>query len=781
MKITAIDTVVVHAEMRNWVFVKVSTDEGLVGWGESTVEWKTRAVVGCIEDYRTLLVGEDPRRVEHIWQMMYRQHFFRPGMVECSAMSGIEHACWDITGKALGVPVYQLLGGAVRDTVRLYDHLGGGEMALGLPRALAGAGTGARPRVARARVRRDQARGRHPPHRPARRHRRAAPRRRVMAARARRGRRRRRADGRHARALLADDGGAVHPRCSSRTGRGSSRSRARPSIPQAMAELARRTTVPIATGERLCTRHPFRELLELGACSVLQPDAVHCGGISELRRIAAMGEAYHAALAPHSSTGPIGHAASMHVAFATPNFLIQETWRADVPWRFDVLSQTLPFEGGTGPAADRARPRRRGRRARGRQAPVPAGAADALLPRRRLGRRLVSDRGSPRRRPRPARLAHVRARPARRDRARAESELRGAGSAGSHRPVTHPDDVERAVASCAPPIGTADPERDQLDRRAVGDAGRARVPRPPDGALQLRRPHRGRRPRLARGRRRLDRPAHAARALRREASSTSSTPPDSPMDTAGVAWRWPAPPRTARRLGRARLGMVGAHDMGLTTTPFDVTRLRGRIGPEVESVDLLQLRRAADEVPAVTVKDEASRLVGVVGRAVRGGAGRDAGAAPSAWRRRRLRICAQKGFDAFSYKSVEGVSLELGTTHNLASSLVASAGVPYIDENDMLNLTAQLMLGWLAGFDAVVPRALRAPSRLDPARRRRVRARRLDQGRPRVKPVSSVATGAPVGVAQCSRMRPGPADAGLPGRGRHGGRLPDARGHRRRR
>ena len=114
-------------------------------------------------------------------------------------------------------------------------------------------------------------------------------------------------------------------------------------------------TVPIATGERLCTRHPFRELLELGACSVLQPDAVHCGGISELRRIAAMGEAYHAALAPHSSTGPIGHAASMHVAFATPNFLIQETWRADVPWRFDVLSQTLPVRG-IAPPSFRPRP-----------------------------------------------------------------------------------------------------------------------------------------------------------------------------------------------------------------------------------------------------------------------------------------------------------------------------------------------------------------------------------------------------------------------------------------
>ena len=127
MRITGLSTVVVGAEMRNWVFVKVQTDEGLVGWGEATVEWKTRAVVGCIEDFGTLLVGEDPRRVEHLFQMMVRQHFFRPGMVEGSAISGIEQACWDILGKSLGVPVWQLLGGNVRDEIRLYDHLGGGE------------------------------------------------------------------------------------------------------------------------------------------------------------------------------------------------------------------------------------------------------------------------------------------------------------------------------------------------------------------------------------------------------------------------------------------------------------------------------------------------------------------------------------------------------------------------------------------------------------------------------------------------------------------------------
>jgi galactonate dehydratase len=115
---------------------------------------------------------------------------------------------------------------------------------------------------------------------------------------------------------------------------------------RAMADLARRTWVPLAAGERLSLRKPFHELLELGAASVLQPDLVHCGGIGEARRIAALAEIYGAVLAPHSSTGPIGHAASLHLGFATPNFIIQETWRADVPWRFEVLSASLELENG---------------------------------------------------------------------------------------------------------------------------------------------------------------------------------------------------------------------------------------------------------------------------------------------------------------------------------------------------------------------------------------------------------------------------------------------------
>ena len=347
MKITAIDTVVVHAEMRNWVFVKVSTDEGLVGWGEATVEWKTRAVVGCIEDYRTLLVGEDPRRVEHIWQMMYRQHFFRPGMVECSAISGIEHACWDIAGKALGVPVYQLLGGAVRDTVRLYDHLGGGEMSSVYHTLSA--------EEAREKTRESLELGfdaiklevviprtgrvdgiealRHADS--------------VMAAVRDEAGRRRRADGRHARPLLADDGGAVLHACWSRTAPGSSRSRARPSIPvrwpswhaarpcrsrpaSASARATRSASCSSWAPARCCSRTP---------CTAAASRS--CAGSPRWAR----------PITPRSPPTPRpGRSATpprMHVAFATPNFLIQETWRADVPWRFDVLSQTLPFEGST--------------------------------------------------------------------------------------------------------------------------------------------------------------------------------------------------------------------------------------------------------------------------------------------------------------------------------------------------------------------------------------------------------------------------------------------------
>ena len=129
MKITAIKALVCNAEMRNWVFVRVETDEpGLFGWGEATLEWKTRAVVGALQDLEALLIGQDPRNVEQCYQILTRHGFWRLGVEGMSAVSGIEIALWDILGKSLGVPVWRLLGGQVRDYLRTYTHLGLGDM-----------------------------------------------------------------------------------------------------------------------------------------------------------------------------------------------------------------------------------------------------------------------------------------------------------------------------------------------------------------------------------------------------------------------------------------------------------------------------------------------------------------------------------------------------------------------------------------------------------------------------------------------------------------------------
>src|SRR5207249_9237954 len=116
-------------ETRDWVSVRLVPDQpGLYGWGECTLEWKARAVVGCVEDFKPMLVGRDPTQIEFLWQIMYRHSFWRLGIIGTSAMSGIEQACWDVLGKSLGVPVYRLLGGRVRDRVRMYTHLGMGEV-----------------------------------------------------------------------------------------------------------------------------------------------------------------------------------------------------------------------------------------------------------------------------------------------------------------------------------------------------------------------------------------------------------------------------------------------------------------------------------------------------------------------------------------------------------------------------------------------------------------------------------------------------------------------------
>lgn len=348
MKVTAIKTVVVNAEMRNWVFVKVETDQdGLWGWGEASLEWKTRSVVGAVQDFEPMIIGEDPTRVEHLYQKMYRQSFWRLGVIGMSAISGIEQACWDILGKWLGQPVYRLLGGAVRDKVRMYTHLGGGDMRavyesqraedfeVFADRALEVVNRGytavkvlitppteALNSIAAYRYA-DKA---------------------MAAIRTAVGES---VDimidchGRHSLANAIEFCRVLAPYRPFFV-----EEPVPPENVDVMAEVRRASPVPIATGERLVTRFQFREVFEKQACHVIQPDLCHCGGLAEAKKIAAMAETWYMGVAPHNPLGPVANAVALHFALSTPNFLIQEDMLADVPWRWDVVRDALRTENG---------------------------------------------------------------------------------------------------------------------------------------------------------------------------------------------------------------------------------------------------------------------------------------------------------------------------------------------------------------------------------------------------------------------------------------------------
>jgi len=346
MKIARVETHVCHARMRNWVFVKVVTDQdGLFGWGEATLEWHTRAVVGAVEDIAELVVGEDPTRVEHLWQMMYRQHFWHGhGIVRATAIAGIDLALWDILGKVCGVPCSKLWGGPVRDHVRTYCHLGGGRMEdfyetaaddakrfADLARQAVGDGYTAFKCMAV------------PPTLPL--------------------------DGlkpiRTAEAAVAamreavGDGIDIMVDCHARPSPAMGLQFAKalepyglyfleepcwPESVDGLAAINRAVSTPIATGERVTNLADFQRLFAARACEVCQVDITHCGGLSEARRIAALAEAHRIALAPHNPQGPVSTAASLEFGFSQPSYAICETVTEDVPWRRDVVSEGFTIE-----------------------------------------------------------------------------------------------------------------------------------------------------------------------------------------------------------------------------------------------------------------------------------------------------------------------------------------------------------------------------------------------------------------------------------------------------
>jgi galactonate dehydratase len=295
-----------------WLFVRVETDSGIVGWGEPVVEGRSETVRTAVEQLSELLIGEDPLRIEDHWQVMTKGSFYRGGPILSSAVSGLDQALWDIAGKALGVPVHQLLGGHVRDRIRMYGWVGGDEpsevadaisaqLAVGLTAVKMNASgrMGAIASVADI----------------------DGVVQRVAAARAVLGPQRDVAVDFHGRFTLADARRVapllepLHPFFLEE-----------PVVPEKshlIGKLAQSTSIPVATGERLYSRQEFLPVLNAGI-AIAQPDLSHAGGITEVRKIASLAEVFDVQLAPHCPLGPIALAACLQVGFATPNFLIQE-------------------------------------------------------------------------------------------------------------------------------------------------------------------------------------------------------------------------------------------------------------------------------------------------------------------------------------------------------------------------------------------------------------------------------------------------------------------------
>ena len=309
MKITDISTFLVPPR---WLFLRIETNEGITGWGEPVVEGRAQTVRTAVAELSDLLIGEDPLRIEDHWQVLTRGGFYRGGPVLSSAVAGIDQALWDIAGKTYGAPVYRLLGGPVRDRARVYSWIGGDE-----PREVADQAR-EQTEVGFTAVKMNASGRAEPIETPGRTQ---AVVDRVAAVREAIG---------PDRDLVVD----FHGRMSTAMSRRllplleplSPLFVEEPSLPEYSRDLARlagHTTVPLATGERLYSRWDFRDILTTGV-AVVQPDVSHAGGISEVRRIAALAETHDVSLAPHCPLGPIALAASLQLAFATPNFLIEE-------------------------------------------------------------------------------------------------------------------------------------------------------------------------------------------------------------------------------------------------------------------------------------------------------------------------------------------------------------------------------------------------------------------------------------------------------------------------
>jgi galactonate dehydratase len=339
MKITDLEVFTVFAFRTNFTFVRLSTDEGISGIGESTLEIKERSIEGALRELKDSLLGQDPFQIELIWHDLYRDAYWRGGPVLMSALSGIDQALWDIKGKYFGVPVYQLLGGMVRDRIRAYAN--GWFSGARTPRDFAEKAASA---VAMGYTalkfdpfgssymeismkELDYSLEK------------------LQAVRD--------AVGPQVE-IMVEGHGRFNVPAAVTIGRELEKIRGiawfeEPIPPDDLAALKRvkdQVRVPIAAGERLYTRRPFLEIVETGAADFLQPDISHAGGISELCKIAAIAESRYIPFAPHNPSGPVACASTLQLAACIPNFSILELMAVDVPYRNQVTSEQLRLADG---------------------------------------------------------------------------------------------------------------------------------------------------------------------------------------------------------------------------------------------------------------------------------------------------------------------------------------------------------------------------------------------------------------------------------------------------
>ena len=327
MKIVGVKTYIMNAGDKNWLFVKIITDEGIHGWGEGSLEGQEKTVEKAIQVFGERIINEDPRRIERLWQILYRHGFWRGGIILNSALSAIDIALWDILGKTLNCPIYQLFGGPTRTKIRAYTHVKDAKHAVkmkasGFTALKAGGWPGLNYHIWNANDLRNH----------------------IVSIKNELGPR---ID------LMFDNHGISRPSQAIRQMHAIDDLELlwfeEPTPPDNLDALAKlreeKFKTDIATGERLFTRWGFKELIERQLADIIQPDVIHCGGLSEIRRIAAMAETYYIPLAPHNPKGPIATAASLQLCSSIPNFLILEYLQSS-PWYDRVQKEPLKVNSG---------------------------------------------------------------------------------------------------------------------------------------------------------------------------------------------------------------------------------------------------------------------------------------------------------------------------------------------------------------------------------------------------------------------------------------------------